>query len=141
MLIMKSSSKKNPGGRAPGGVARLPPGGLVGRVRGGLPFHSWQVPGQGFPGAAPMMSTMKAAVLRQDVGLWIFRISYTIFLLFSFFGHIAGLGGYLKLIENGSLGLLLFGLIICLPMYTARYFFPIPNSLQLRLIHYHAKKK
>ena len=67
-----------------------------------------------------MMSTMKAAVLRQDVGLWIFRISYTIFLLFSFFGHIAGLGGYLKLIENGSLGLLLFGLIIRLPMYTAR---------------------
>ena len=63
---------------------------------------------------------MKATILRQDVGLWIFRVSYTIFLLFSFFGHIAGLGGYLKLIENGSLGLLLFGLIIRLPMYTAR---------------------
>ena len=67
-----------------------------------------------------MMTELKAAVLRQDVGLWIFRISYTIFLLFSFFGHIAGLGGYLKLIENGSLGLLLFGLIIRLPVYTAR---------------------
>ena len=67
-----------------------------------------------------MMTAMKATILRQDVGLWIFRVSYTIFLLFSFFGHIAGLGGYLKLIENGSLGLLLFGLIIRLPMYTAR---------------------
>ena len=48
----------------------------------------------------------------MDAGQAVLAVAYTCFLVFSLLGHIPVLGGYLKLIQNGALALLVLGFIL-----------------------------
>lgn len=67
-----------------------------------------------------MLSDARRTILRQDVGLWVFRVAYLGFLLFSLLGHIEAFAGELKMLQNAMLGLLVLGFVVRLPMFLAR---------------------
>lgn len=53
----------------------------------------------------------------KDLGMYMFCVAYSMFLAFSLLGHIATLGGYLKLATNAAMGIMLFAFVIRIRHY------------------------